>query len=88
MTQPKQTGALENEVKYLQIMKKLDPDMYMIRTMLLQTGVRPEVVVRYIRSLGNISMGTGYGIVRTTMQKSEVQQIRTEEIDKIKGVIL
>ena len=68
---------------YWNVIRKLDPELYMIKVALAETGVNPLIIPRYIRALGNIGLGTGYGTIRTFVQNNNVTQIKSEETDNV-----
>lgn len=81
MSQPDE--QLNNEEKYMEIMRKLDPEMHLIKIALEETGVNPAIVLRFIRSLANLNVGTGYGVVEVLVKARSVTQIKTNESDVV-----
>ena len=70
-----------NLEKYYEVIRKCDPELYMIKVALKETNINPLVVTRFIRALGIMAMGTGYGVVRVYMEKRKISQIKGEESD-------
>ena len=66
-----------NEEKYIEILRTLDPQLYLIRQSLEETGVNPDIIPRIIRGLGNLDIGTGYGEVNILMKGRIVTQIKS-----------
>lgn len=73
--------AQPNEEKYLQILKTLDPELYIIKMALQETGVNPMILPRVIRMLGNLDIGSGYGEVTILMKARMITQIKGNESD-------
>lgn len=70
-----------NEEQLAQILKTLDPNLYMIKVALQETQVNPEIIPRIIRSLGNLNVGTGYGVIEIIVRSRTVTQIKSGESD-------
>lgn len=70
-----------NEEHYLQILQVLDPDLYLIKMALEETGVNAAIIPRVIRVLGNLDLGTGFGEVVILMKGRVITQIKTNESD-------
>jgi len=74
---------------YWNVVRKLDPELYMIKVALQETKVNPLIIPRFIRALGNLAYGTGYGQVRTFVQDNVVTQIKAEETDNlVKSIVI
>ena len=78
---PQSTAMNQNEEKYLQVLKTLDPELYLIKTALEQTGVNPMILPRVIRVLGNLNIGSGYGEIIILIKSRIVTQIKGNESD-------
>lgn len=74
---------MSNEDQYLEILRRLDPELYILRESLLQTGVDPMILPRIVRQIKNLEGGTGYGKIQIFMQNKVVTQIKAEESDEI-----
>lgn len=70
-----------NEQQYLEMLRTLDPEMYIIKMALHETGVNAMIIPRIIRSLGNLNIGTGYGVVEILVKSKVVTQIKNNESD-------
>jgi len=68
-----------NVEQFIETIRVLDPELYVLKMALMESGVPPMAVVKIIRSLGNIALGTGYGKVSTFVQDSRITQIKGEE---------
>ena len=71
---------LEN---YWDVVRKLEPEFYLIRVALKETGLNPMIIPKIIRALANLAIGSGYGKVQVFMQKTVVTQIKGEESDEL-----
>ena len=72
---------MSNEDQYLEVVKALDPELYMIKIALQETGVNAQILPRIIRSLGNLNVGTGYGQIIIHLRSRIVTQIQANESD-------
>ena len=70
-----------NEEQYIEVLKKLDPSLYMVKIALDETGVNPLILPRIIRILGNLNIGTGYGEITILVKQRTVTQIKGNESD-------
>lgn len=84
MTEP----AASNETQYLEVIRKLDPELYLIRVALKETGVNPMIMPKIIRALGNLAYGTGYGKLQIFMQAKIITSVNGEEKDAVNENVL
>lgn len=71
-----------NLEKYYDVIRQLDPELYMIKIALEETKINPLVLPKVIRQLSNLAMGTGYGKVQIFMARGTITQIKGEESDE------
>lgn len=69
----------QNQQAYLDVVKQLDPELYMIKIALMETDLNPLIIPKIIRSIGNLCLGTGYGKIQIFMQAKLITQIKGEE---------
>ena len=74
---------MSNDTKYLDLIKTADPDLYLIKTALMQTGINPAILPRIIRSMANMTYGTKYGKIQIFMQDGIITQVKGEEWDQL-----
>jgi len=72
-----------NVVKYLDVVRKFDPELYLIKIALQETGLNPMIIPKIIRGIGNLAFGTGYGKVQIFMQAKVITQIKGEESSEV-----
>jgi len=72
-----------NEEKYLDIIRRIDPETYLIWLALQETGVNPNLIPKVIRAVSNLHLGTGYGRIQIFMTNGQITQIKTEESDQL-----
>lgn len=72
-----------NNENLIEVVKKLDPQLYMIKIALEETGVDPMIIPQIIRTLGNLTIGAGYGKVQIYMQARIVTDIESTEKIKV-----
>ena len=68
-----------NKNNLLEVVRKLDPELYLIRIALDESGVNPMVIPKIIRTIGNLSIGTGFGKIQIFMQARIITNIKPEE---------
>ena len=67
---------LEN---YAEVVRKLDPELYLIKIALEETGVNPLIIPKIIHTIGKLTLGAGYGKIQIFMQARLITQIKGEE---------
>lgn len=68
-----------NGEQLMEVIRKLNPELYMIHVALEETGVDPLVIPHVIRALGNLSLGPGYGKIQIFMQARLITDIEATE---------
>lgn len=68
-----------NEERFLQIVRQFNPELYLIHVALRETGVNPLILPKIIRSIGNLTFGTGFGKIQIFMHQFTITQIKGEE---------
>lgn len=74
---------ISNLDKYWEIVRQLEPEFYLIKVLLNETGINPLIIPKVIRGLSNMSLGAGYGRVVIYMRNKKVTSIETAEEDKL-----
>ena len=77
------TTEQANLDSYYDVIRKLDPELYLIKLALQESGVNPMILPKIIRQLGNLASGTGFGKIQVFMQQFVVTQIKGEESDEV-----
>lgn len=75
-----------NELLFKEMLKKIEPNLYVLFDLLKETKINPFVVWKVIRQLSYLSKsggGGGYGIVKVEVQNDQVLFVRGEEADRI-----
>ena len=67
---------LEN---YAEVVRKLDPELYLIKIALEETGVNPLIIPKIIYTISKLTLGAGYGKIQIFMQARLITQIKGEE---------
>ncbi len=73
------TVEKRNQEQFLTMLQKVDPELFLIKTALKETGVDSFVLVDVIRSIANISYGTGFGEIEIFIRNKVVTQLRGNE---------
>ena len=72
-----------NNENLLGVIQKLDPQLYMIKIALDETGIDPFIIPHIIRTLGNLTLGAGYGKIQIYMQAKVITIIEATEKIKV-----
>lgn len=72
-----------NTEQFMEQLRKFDPELYVIKVALLESGLNPLILPKLIRAIGNLAIGTGYGKVQIIMQQTVVTQILGEESSQV-----
>jgi len=73
----------KNEFAFREMLKGVKPDLYVVFDLLEQTGINYFVIIKIIRQLHNISMGTGYGNVTIDVQNGVVLFVKGTDSDRL-----
>lgn len=68
-----------NEENFNQVVRKINPELYLIHIALQETGVNPLILPKIIRSIGNMYLGTGYGRIQIFMERKVITSVKGEE---------
>lgn len=68
-----------NQEQFLELLRTFDPELAVIKELLLLTKLDSSVLIQIIKGLGNINAGTGYGRLTVNLHGHTVQGIITEE---------
>ena len=73
------TEAKLNKEHFLEVLRLCDPELYTIKMALEESDVNPIIIPKIIRTIGNLTIGTGYGKIQIFMQAKVITQIKPEE---------
>ena len=73
------TTEQANIDKLYDVIRKLDPELYLIKVALQEYKLNPSIIIPIIKSIGNLAYSTGYGKVQIFMQAKIITQIKPEE---------
>jgi len=73
-----------NESQFDEVLRKFDPELYLIHIALRETNVDPMILTHIIRALGNLNLGAGYGLVQIYVKAKLVTAIESTEKIKFK----
>lgn len=77
-----------NEDKFMNTLKLADPELYMVKECLTQTGINPLILPQFIRALYLLAIGAKYGKVTTFMQNGVITAIKSEESNLLNYVTI
>lgn len=74
----------DNNIKvFSEMIQRVRPDIWVLMDLLDNTGVDPFILLKIIRQINNIAIGSGYGQVVTAIEKGVVRYVRGEDVDKV-----
>jgi hypothetical protein len=68
-----------NQDNFGNVVRKMDPELYLIHIALQETKVNPLIIPKVIRALSNMAVGSGYGKIMIFMERKTVTSINGEE---------
>lgn len=68
-----------NQKQYLDLLSRVDPEVYLIKVALIESGVNAYILPSIIRTIGNLALGTGHGKIQIFMQARVITNIKPEE---------
>ena len=74
---------MSNEDQLLDVIRTLDPELYLIKIVLKETNVNPRFIPRLLRQVANLGYGTGFGKIQVFMSDGVITQIKGEESDQL-----
>lgn len=77
------TAEQVNVDKFYDVVRQFDPELYLIKLALKESGVNPLVIPKIIRQISNLASGTGYGKVQIFIQSKTITQVTGEESDRV-----
>jgi hypothetical protein len=77
-----------NKKIFSEMVQRVRPDIWVLMDLLDQTGVDPFILLKIIRQVNNIAIGSKYGQVVVAIEKGVVRYVRGEDVDKIELPIL
>ncbi len=77
-----------NESAFFEILKTLNPDIYVLVKMITDNKLNITVFWKLARHLVNINSGTGYGDIHIILENNQVRFINGTEKDKISESII
>lgn len=72
-----------NLEKYWDVVRKLDPELFMVKVALQETGVNPVLLPKVIRAINNICLGGGNGKIELYVQRYMVTAIDANEKSRV-----
>ena len=83
-----QAQVSSNEDTFNRMLKKIRPDIWVLMDLVDETKINPYILLKVIRQLKILSMGTGYGQVSINVEDGVVRFVRGEESDKLNEPII
>lgn len=78
-----QKETRNNNNQFMEMLKAVRPDIFVLIDMVDDRGFDPYIMLKIIRQISNIAIGSGYGQVVISIEKGVVRFVRGEDVDKI-----
>ena len=72
-----------NKKIFSEMVQRIRPDIWVFMDLVDKTGVNPYILLKIMRQMQNIAIGSGYGQVVVVVEKGVVRYVRGEDVDKI-----
>lgn len=72
-----------NLEQFWDVIRRLDPQLYLLKLTIQETGINPMILPKTIRAISNLAMGTKFGKITIFMSNGMITQIQGEESDKV-----
>lgn len=79
MTEEEQT----NIDQFFEVVRKTDPELYLIKMALKETNLNPLIVPKIVQSVANLAFGSGFGKVQIFMKARTITTINGEEAHNV-----
>lgn len=73
----------QNERAFWELFQKVAPDDYVIIDLKHQMGTSSLVLMKIMRQIYNLAIGSGWGRIVTIMQDKKITTIQGEDTDKV-----
>ena len=73
----------QNEQIFIDLVKRVRPDIYVFMDLLDSTGVNSLVLLKVMRQIHNVATGNKYGKVTIEIDNGTVTFVRGEESDRV-----
>lgn len=83
MTNSLPTVVQSNINQFNEVIRKLDPELYLIKMLIEEMNIDPTFLYHVIKGVSNLRMGTRYGRIQIFMQNGVITNIKTEETIKL-----
>ena len=77
--------AHHNTQIFWDMAKQLDPEFFLLRRTLQETKINPMILPKFLRSVFNVAVGTGYGKITLYMENGKVTMIEGTEKDRVEA---
>lgn len=78
----------ENTKKFMEYLQQIDPNLFVLKKVLDETGVSYFTVFQQIRAMYNIAIGSGWGKVTTVIADGVVKYVSGDETRKIEEPVI
>lgn len=68
-----------NYATFIEMLRVIDPELYLIKISLEETGINASFIPKVIRAIWSITAGSGYGKIQIYMQAKVITNIKPEE---------
>ena len=72
-----------NHEHFYTMLQEVDPELYMIKRALVESGINPMIVPYVLRPIQNLLIGTGYGVIEIVMFDKKLRKIVVKETSQV-----
>lgn len=77
-----------NRRVFMESLKRVDPNLYVLKDMLDKTGLNPYVLLQVMRKLYSLMMGDRWGTLKVILQAGVVKYIEAIDITKVEEPLI
>ena len=77
-----------NERIFAEMMQRIRPEIYVLMSLLDETGVNPFILYKVIRQLNNIAIGSGWGEVTVLVNNKRAVRVAGQDTEKMDDEVI
>ena len=83
----KSNATITNDDKFYKMLKEVDPELYLIRVALDESGINPMMIPYLLRPIQSVLIGSGYGVIEIHMYDKNLRKIVVKETSHVEKQI-
>ena len=77
-----------NERIFLEMVRQVRPEIYVLMDLIDQTGVNPFILYKVIRQLNNVAIGSGWGEVTVLVNNKRAVRVTGQDTEKMDDEVI